>query len=73
MFTATVFRNKDWVKVVGGQLISQVCDRMMTLGLVWIISHPNVDFVGAMVLAIGAFPHLALGWKAAESPRDLER
>lgn len=64
MFTAAVLRNRDWVKLLGGQLISQLCDRMMSLGLVWIIStQMSVSWV-PWFLAIGALPHLVLGWKA---------
>jgi hypothetical protein len=66
VLTAAVVRNRDWVKLLTGQLVSQVCDRMMTLGLVWIITtRMSVSWV-PWFLAAGALPHLALGWKAGE-------
>ena len=66
MFSFEVFRNPNSAKLLVGQLLSQVCDKMMSLGLVWVICASfSVHWV-PWFLAIGALPHLLLSWKAGE-------
>lgn len=66
MFSFEVFRNPNSARLLVGQLLSQVCDKMMSLGLVWVICASfSVHWV-PWFLAIGALPHLLLSWKAGE-------
>lgn len=56
-----------------GQLISQICDKMMTLGLVWVISGSGSLQQIPLFLAAGALPHLLLSkwsgrWVSQFSP-----
>lgn len=55
-----VLKEKNALKIFSGQLISQVCDKMMTLGLVWVISGSGSLRQVPWFLAAGALPHLML-------------
>jgi DHA3 family macrolide efflux protein-like MFS transporter len=59
-----VFKDGDSAKLFSGQLVSQVCDKMMTLGLVWVVSAEKSSQLVPWLFAAGALPHLLLAWKA---------
>lgn len=55
---SNALRSRNARLLVGGQLISQVCDKMMSIGTIWIVA----DRFGAkwipVVVALGSLPHL---------------
>ena len=61
-----LFTDRDSASLFSGQLISQVCDKMMTLGMVWVISNEKSAASVPWFLAAGALPHLLLSWKAGK-------
>jgi predicted MFS family arabinose efflux permease len=50
--------------LVAGQLISQVCDKMMTVGLVWMLAERYPAAIIPWFLGVSALPHLLLAWHA---------
>ena len=68
-----VFKDENATRLFAGQLISQICDKMMTLGLVWVISGEGSLKQVPWFLAAGAIPHLFLsksagGWVGRIGP-----
>ena len=59
-FSMAVFKDQNSSRLFVGQFISQICDKMMTLGLVWVISQEQSIQMIPWFLAIGALPHLLL-------------
>lgn len=59
-FSMAVFKDQNSSRLFVGQFISQICDKMMTLGLVWVISQEQSIQMVPWFLAIGALPHLLL-------------
>lgn len=59
-----VFKDADSAKLFSGQLVSQICDKMMTLGLVWVISLEQSNKLVPWFLAAGALPHLLMSFHA---------
>lgn len=51
-------RDPDALKLFGGQFISQACDKMMSVGLVWVLTQKYSAEVIPWFLAVGAAPHL---------------
>jgi DHA3 family macrolide efflux protein-like MFS transporter len=61
-FSLEVLRKKNPARLFYGQLISQSCDRMMTVGLIWAFAS---DFSPRWIpwfLGVSALPHLLLSW-----------
>lgn len=59
-FSIAVFKDQNSSRLFVGQFISQICDKMMTLGLVWVISQEQSIQMIPWFLAVGALPHLLL-------------
>jgi DHA3 family macrolide efflux protein-like MFS transporter len=59
-----VLTDKNAARVFSGQLISQVCDKMMTVGLIWVLTQRASLAAIPWFLAVSALPHLLLAWKA---------
>ena len=59
-----VLADKNAARLFCGQLISQVCDKMMTVGLIWVLTERASLAVIPWFLAVSALPHLLLAWKA---------
>jgi MFS family permease len=59
-----VLTDKNAARLFCGQLISQVCDKMMTVGLVWVLTQRASLAVIPWFLAASALPHLLLAWRA---------
>ena len=59
-----VLTDKNAARLFAGQLISQVCDKMMTVGLVWVLIERGSPAVIPWFLAVSALPHLLLAWRA---------
>lgn len=59
-----VLTDKNAARLFCGQLISQVCDKMMTVGLVWVLTQRASLAAIPWFLAISALPHLLLAWRA---------
>ncbi len=66
MFSLTVFQDADAAKIFSGQAISQICDKMMTVGLVWVIASLGSLRLVPWFLAAGALPHLLFSRPAAK-------
>jgi len=47
-------------RIFAGQLISQICDKLMAIGLIWVISHEFSERWIPWYIAIGTLPHLLL-------------
>jgi MFS family permease len=47
-----------------GQLVSQTCDKMMSVGLVWMFTEQYPTWVIPAFLGVSALPHLLLAWSA---------
>ena len=62
MFSLAVFKSKDASRLILGQLISQICDKMMSLGLVWVIAAEISPAWITWFLAAGAIPHILMTW-----------
>jgi MFS family permease len=63
-FSLDVLRERNPARLFYGQLISQACDKMMTVGLVWaFVSDFSPRFI-PWFLGISALPHLLLSWHA---------
>lgn len=60
MFSLAVLKDRDASKIFAGQAISQICDKMMSLGLVWVIASAGSLRLVPWFLAAGALPHLVL-------------
>lgn len=60
MFSLEVLKDRDASKIFAGQAISQICDKMMSLGLVWVLASSNSLRLVPWFLAAGALPHLLL-------------
>ncbi|HVC08772.1 MAG TPA: MFS transporter [Elusimicrobiota bacterium] len=58
MFSLAVFQDADAAKIFSGQAISQICDKMMTVGLVWVVVSLGSLRLVPWFLAAGALPHL---------------
>jgi MFS family permease len=63
-FTVALFKDGDCAKLLSGQALSQLCDKMMTLGMVWVISTRHSASWVPWFLAVGALPHLVLALSA---------
>jgi MFS family permease len=59
-----VLTDKNAARLFCGQLISQVCDKMMTVGLVWVLAQHSSMAAIPWFLAVSALPHLLLAWRA---------
>ena len=59
-----VLADKNAARLFWGQLISQVCDKMMTVGLVWVLISRASPAAIPWFLAVSALPHLLLAWRA---------
>ncbi|HXT01111.1 MAG TPA: MFS transporter [Elusimicrobiota bacterium] len=59
-----VLSDKNAARLFCGQLISQICDKMMTVGLIWVLTERASLAVIPWFLAVSALPHLLLAWKA---------
>ncbi|HVA66928.1 MAG TPA: MFS transporter [Elusimicrobiota bacterium] len=66
MFSLAVFQDADAAKIFSGQAISQICDKMMTVGLVWVIVSLGSLRLVPWFLAAGALPHLLFSRPAAK-------
>src|SRR4051812_45426022 len=62
--SAEIFKKPDSARLFTGQLLSQICDKMTTLGLVWVIAAEGSPASVPWFLAAGALPHLGLAWVA---------
>jgi len=61
-FSLEVLREKNPARLFYGQLISQTCDKMMTVGLIWAFA---ADFSPRFIpwfLGVSALPHLLFSW-----------
>ncbi|MBX9688303.1 MAG: MFS transporter [Candidatus Obscuribacterales bacterium] len=59
-----VFRDANSLRVFWGQLLSQSCDKLMTVGLIWVLSSDfNVKWV-PLFIALGALPHFLFASKS---------
>jgi MFS family permease len=59
-----VLTDKNAARLFCGQLISQVCDKMMTVGLIWVLVQRASLAAVPWFLAASALPHLLLAWSA---------
>ena len=59
-----VFADSNATRLFLGQLISQVCDKMMSVGLVWMFAERYPASVVPWFLGFSALPHLLLAWHA---------
>lgn len=62
--SAGVFRDRNSQTLFWGQLISQACDKMMSVGLVWMFAERYSPSAIPWFLAFSALPHLGLAWRA---------
>lgn len=65
-----VLKDRNAALLCAGQMVSQVCDKMMTVGLVWVLIERASAPAVAWFLAVSALPHLLLAlhagrWTAA--------
>ncbi len=67
MFSLAVFKDADAARIFAGQAISQACDKMMTVGLIWVIAGMGSLRLVPWFLAAGALPHLLLSRSAAKA------
>lgn len=58
------------VKLFIGQMSSQVCERIMSIGLVWFLMEQFGAIIVPWYLAVGALPHLLL---LHRTPRWVDR
>jgi MFS family permease len=63
-FSLEVLREKNPALLFGGQLISQTCDKMMTVGLVWAFASDFSPRFIPWFLGVSALPHLLLSGHA---------
>ncbi len=68
-----VLKDRNAALLCGGQAASQVCDKMLTVGLVWVLLQRASAPAVAWFLAVSALPHLLLAahagrWTAALGP-----
>jgi DHA3 family macrolide efflux protein-like MFS transporter len=73
MISLDVLKDRNAALLCSGQLVSQVCDKMMTVGLVWALLERASAPAVAWFLAVSALPHLLLAlhagrWTAAFGP-----
>ncbi len=59
-FSLEVLREKNPARLFYGQLLSQTCDKMMTVGLVWAFVSDFSPRVIPWFLGVSALPHLLL-------------
>ncbi|HEX4048325.1 MAG TPA: MFS transporter [Elusimicrobiota bacterium] len=59
-----VLTDKNAARLFVGQLVSQVCDKMMTVGLIWVLTQRASLAAIPWFLAVSALPHLLLAWRA---------
>lgn len=59
-----VFRDPDSLRVFWGQLISQSCDKLSTVGLIWILTTMYSAKWIPLYIALGAVPHFVLAMKS---------
>ncbi|MFI5360359.1 MAG: MFS transporter [Elusimicrobiota bacterium] len=59
-----VLADKNAARLFCGQLISQVCDKMMTVGLVWVLTQRASPAAIPWFIGVSALPHLLLAWRA---------
>ena len=59
-----VLTDKNAARLFCGQLISQICDKMLTVGLVWVLTERSSLAAVPWFLAVSALPHLLLAWRA---------
>ena len=64
--SVSIFRHRDPARLLSGQLLSQICDKMMSLGLVWVISSEISPSWVTWFLAAGALPHLLMTWSSGQ-------
>jgi MFS transporter, DHA3 family, macrolide efflux protein len=62
LISLEALKNRNASRIFYGQLISQICDKMMTVGLIWVISKEFTAEVIPWFLALSALPHLLLAW-----------
>jgi MFS family permease len=63
-FSLTALKSGDSRRLFFGQLISQACDKMMSVGLVWMFAVRYATDILPWFLGFSALPHLCLAWKA---------
>jgi MFS family permease len=61
-FSLEVLREKNPARLFYGQLISQTCDKMMTVGLIWAFASDFSPRFIPWFLGVSALPHLLLSW-----------
>ncbi|MHB2020173.1 MAG: MFS transporter [Candidatus Xenobia bacterium] len=61
-----VLQDRTSQRLFLGQLISQTCDKMMSVGLVWLFTERYPAFVIPLFLGVSALPHLLLAWRAGQ-------
>ena len=57
-FSLAAIKDPNGARLFTGQLISQVCDKMMSVGLVWVMTSQASLTLVPWFLALGALPHL---------------
>jgi MFS family permease len=73
MISWGVLKDRNAALLCSGQLVSQICDKMLTVGLVWVLIERSSPSAVAWFLAVSALPHLLLAlhagrWTAALGP-----
>jgi len=73
MISLDALKDRNAALLCSGQMVSQVCDKMMMVGLVWVLLERASPSAVAWFLAVSALPHLLLAlhagrWTAALGP-----
>jgi len=73
MISLDALKDRNAALLCSGQMVSQVCDKMMLVGLVWVLLERASPSAVAWFLAVSALPHLLLAlhagrWTAAFGP-----
>ena len=58
-------KDRNSSRLFAAQLISQACDKMMTVGLVWVLIQNYSAILIPWFLGVAALPHLLLSWSSA--------
>ncbi|MCX5789685.1 MAG: MFS transporter [Elusimicrobia bacterium] len=63
-FSVSALSDSNSRRLLVGQLTSQACDKMMSVGLVWMFADRYSASIIPWFLAFSALPHLLLAWHA---------
>jgi hypothetical protein len=62
LFNIEILKDKNSLLIFASQLVSTICDKMMSIGLIWYLTKEFSINVVPWFLAISFFPHLIMGF-----------